>query len=63
MGPRPDPCNLRAYVLWSGVVEKRLFEDVDEGRFRGICQNALEGLAAMELNLEMPIERRARAKE
>jgi hypothetical protein len=36
---------------------------VDEQHFRAICQNALEGLAAKKLNLEMLIERRARAQE
>ncbi len=44
-------------------LEDRLLRDVDESRFRDICQNALEGLAAKKLNLEMLIERRARAKE
>ena len=33
------------------------------GQFRAICQNALEGLATKKLNLEMLIERRARAQE
>ena len=36
---------------------------MDEGRFRAICQNALEGLASKRLNLEMLIERRAKAQE
>ncbi len=44
-------------------LEERLLENVDEGRFRAICQNALEGLATKKLNLEMLIERRARAQE
>jgi superfamily II DNA or RNA helicase len=44
-------------------LEDRLLEDVDEGHFRAICQNALEGLAAKKLNLEMLIERRALAQE
>ncbi len=44
-------------------LEDRLLEQVDEGRFRNICQNALEGLASKKLNLEMLIERRARAQE
>jgi superfamily II DNA or RNA helicase len=44
-------------------LEDRLLHPVDEGRFRAICQNALEGLAAKKLNLEMLIERRARAQE
>jgi hypothetical protein len=36
---------------------------VDEREFRRICQNALEGLASKKLNLEMLIERRAKAQE
>ena len=44
-------------------LEERLLRDVDEGHFRNICQNALEGLASKKLNLEMLIERRARARE
>lgn len=44
-------------------LEDRLLQGVDEGRFRAICQNALEGLASKKLNLEMLIERRARAQE
>jgi len=44
-------------------LEERLLENVDEGRFRAICQNALEGLATKKLNLEMLIERRAKAQE
>jgi superfamily II DNA or RNA helicase len=44
-------------------LEERLLEHVDEGRFRAICQSALEGLASKKLNLEMLIERRARAQE
>jgi superfamily II DNA or RNA helicase len=44
-------------------LEDRLLRDVDETRFRAICKNALEGLAAKRLNLEMLIERRARAQE
>ena len=43
--------------------EDRLLKDVDEDRFRSICQTALEGLAAKKLNLTMLIERRARAQE
>ena len=39
-------------------LENRLLRDVDEGRFREICQTALEGLAAKKLNLEMLVERR-----
>ena len=44
-------------------LENRLLRDVDEGRFREICQNALEGLASKGLNLSMLVERRARAQE
>lgn len=44
-------------------LEDRLLKDVDEGKFKAICQNALEGLAAKSLNLEMLIERRAKAQE
>ena len=40
-------------------LEDRLLRDVDEGQFRAICQNALEGLALKSLNLEMLVERRA----
>ena len=49
--------------LGEGDLEDRLLRDVDEGRFREICQTALEGLAAKKLNLEMLVERRARAQE
>jgi len=49
--------------LGDADLEDRLLRDVDESRFRNICQNALEGLAAKKLNLEMLVERRARAKE
>jgi len=44
-------------------LEDRLLHNVDEGRFRALCQNALEGLASKKLNLEMLIERRALAQE
>lgn len=44
-------------------LEDRLLRDVDQEQFRAICQNALEGLASKKLNLEMLIERRARAQE
>ena len=44
-------------------LEDRLLKNVDEDHFRAICQNALEGLAAKRLNLQMLIERRARAQE
>ncbi len=49
--------------LGDADLEERLLHDVDENRFRVICQNALEGLASKKLNLEMLIERRARAQE
>ncbi|MBZ5536624.1 MAG: DUF3883 domain-containing protein [Acidobacteriia bacterium] len=44
-------------------LEDRLLKNVDTNQFRAICQNALEGLATKKLNLEMLIERRARAQE
>jgi len=43
--------------------EERMLRNVDESRFRTICQNALEGLASKALNLEMLVERRAQAQE
>ncbi len=49
--------------LGDADLEDRLLRNVDEQQFRAICQNALEGLAAKKLNLEMLIERRARARE
>jgi len=49
--------------LGDADLEERLLRNVDERQFRAICQNALEGLAAKKLNLEMLIERRARAQE
>ena len=49
--------------LGDADLEDRLLRNVDESHFRAICQNALEGLAAKKLNLEMLIERRARAQE
>jgi len=49
--------------LGDADLEERLLENVDEGRFRAICQTALEGLASKKLNLAMLIERRARAQE
>jgi hypothetical protein len=49
--------------LGDADLEDRLLHNVDEGQFRAICQNALEGLASKKLNLEMLIERRARAQE
>lgn len=44
-------------------LEERLLRDVNTQRFRDICQTALEGLATKNLNLEMLVERRARAQE
>ena len=49
--------------LGDADLEDRFLKDVDEGHFRAICQTALEGLAARKLNLDMLIERRARAQE
>ncbi|HOE12821.1 MAG TPA: helicase-related protein [bacterium] len=49
--------------LGDADLEDRLLGNVDEGRFRAICQNALEGLASKKLNLEMLIERKAKAQE
>ena len=49
--------------LGDADLEERLLKDVDEDHFRAICQTALEGLAAKKLNLDMLIERRARAQE
>ncbi|MGH8608924.1 MAG: helicase-related protein, partial [Gammaproteobacteria bacterium] len=49
--------------LGDADLEERLLRDVDERQFRAICRNALEGLASKKLNLEMLIERRARAQE
>ncbi len=49
--------------LGDADLEDRMLRDVDEGQFRAICQNALEGLATKSLNLEMLVERRARAQE
>ncbi len=57
---------LRQYYageLGDADLEERLLRDVDEDSFRAICQNALEGLAAKNLNLGMLLERRARAQE
>jgi superfamily II DNA or RNA helicase len=44
-------------------LEERLLRHVNEGSFRAICQNALEGLATKQLNLAMLVERRAKAQE
>lgn len=49
--------------LGDADLEERLLRDVDESRFREICQNALEGLAVNNLNLNMLVERKARAQE
>ncbi len=49
--------------LGDADLEERLLKDVDEGHFRAICKTALEGLASKKLNLDMLIERRARAQE
>ena len=49
--------------LGDADLEDRMLKDVDESRFRAICQTALEGLASKKLNLDMLIERRARAQE
>jgi len=49
--------------LGDADLEERLLKNVDERQFRAICQNALEGLATKKLNLEMLVERRARAQE
>ena len=49
--------------LGDSDLEERLLKDVDEDHFKAICQTALEGLAAKKLNLDMLIERRARAQE
>ena len=49
--------------LGDADLEDRMLKDVDEGRFRAICQTALEGLASKKLNLDMLVERRAKARE
>ena len=57
---------LRGYYageLGEADLEERLLKNVDESHFRAICQTALEGLASRKLNLDMLIERRARAQE
>ena len=57
---------LRGYYageLGDADLEDRLLKDVDEDHFRAICRTALEGLASRKLNLDMLIERRARAQE
>ena len=49
--------------LGQEAMEDRLLRDVDEQHFKDICQTALEGLASRELNLELLVERRAKARE
>jgi superfamily II DNA or RNA helicase len=49
--------------LGDADLEERLLRNVDEGQFRAICQTALEGLATKQFNLDLLIERRARAQE
>lgn len=49
--------------LGDADLEERILKNVDEGRFKAICQNALEGLASKKLNLAMLVERRALAQE
>jgi superfamily II DNA or RNA helicase len=49
--------------LGDADLEDRLLKNVDEGQFRSICRNALEGLASKKLNLRMLVERRALAQE
>lgn len=44
-------------------VEDRVLQPATEQRFRDICQNALEGLATKNLNIQMLVERRAKAQE
>jgi len=52
-----------AGAMGDADLEDRLLREVQEDRFRGICQHALEGLATKKLNLAMLVERRARAQE
>ena len=49
--------------LGNDDLEDRLLRDIDETRFREICQTALEGLATRRLDLELLVEQRARAQE
>ena len=49
--------------LGEADLEERLLRDVDADRFRAICQTALEGLSVRHLNLEMLVERHARAQQ
>src|SRR6266581_8395078 len=41
--------------LGDADLEDRLLRDVDEGRFRAICQNALEGLATKKLKTSLDL--------
>jgi hypothetical protein len=49
--------------LGEADLEDRILRNVDERQFKAICQTALEGLASKKLNLDMLIERRAKAQE
>ena len=49
--------------LGDSDLEDNILRNVDEMHFRTICDTALEGLAAKKLNLDMLVERRARAQE
>jgi len=49
--------------LGDADLDDRILRNVEESRFRAICQNALEGLASKKLNLKMLVERKARAQE
>ena len=49
--------------LGNDDLEDRLLRDIDETRFREICQTALEGLATRRLDLDLLVEQRARAQE
>ncbi len=44
-------------------LEERILRNIDEDHFKAICQNALEGLATKKINLEMLVERKAKAQE
>jgi superfamily II DNA or RNA helicase len=57
---------LRQYyagTLGAADLEERVLRDVQEDKFRAICQHALEGLASKKINLAMLVERRAKAQE
>lgn len=49
--------------LGDADLELKILQNVEEDRFRAICQNALEGLASKKLNLSMLLERKALAQE